>query len=156
IAETHKRFAFPFACLTLTAMTFILAIQGRRFTTRPRTVMAILFLAMGFYLLLVLGQNLALSGTVPGWLGGWFSNFIYGAFILRSFITNKTPCSGFLSFLIPPTPAGDVNDRSMSHTPGSERQVVVGKISRGIPVISLNLINYLLMSEVVKYFVLAV
>src|SRR5262249_9689651 len=68
IAETHKRFAFPFACLTLTAMTFILAIQGRRFTTRPRTVMAILFLAMGFYLLLVLGQNLALSGTVPGWL----------------------------------------------------------------------------------------
>src|SRR5262249_32768745 len=55
VVELHKRFAFPFACLTLTAITFILAIQGRRFSTRPRTVMAILFLAMGFYLLLVLG-----------------------------------------------------------------------------------------------------
>src|SRR5262249_5794347 len=91
VAEMHKRFTFPFACLTLTAMTFILAIQGRRFSTRPRTVVAILFLAMGFYLLLVLGQNLALSGAIPCWLGGWFSNLIYGAFILKSFISNKPP-----------------------------------------------------------------
>ena len=62
LAERHRRFAFPFACLTLTAMTFILAIQGKRFSTRPRTVIVVLFMAMGFYLLLVMGHNLSVSG----------------------------------------------------------------------------------------------
>jgi LPS export ABC transporter permease LptG len=156
IAELHKRFAFPFACLTLTAMTFILAIQGKRFSTRPRTVIAILFLAMGFYLLLVVGQNLALSGAVPGWLGVWFSNFIYGAFILKSFISNKTPWSGLLSFLNPPPPAGPANDPGARLLRGPERRSHAVKSSRGGRVISLNLINYLLISEIAKYFVLAI
>ncbi len=155
VAEMHKRFAFPFACLTLTAMTFILAIQGRRFSTRPRTVIAILFLAMGFYLLLVVGQNLAVAGAVPGWLGGWFSNFIYGAFILKSFVSNKTPWSGVLSFLSSPSLAGNAGDPGMTHLLATERQTLTAKSFRGNPVMSLNLINYLLISEIVKYFVLA-
>src|SRR5215475_6460802 len=99
VVEMHKRFAFPFACLTLTAMTFILAIHGRRFSTRPRTVIAILFLAMGFYLLLVLGQNLSVSGAVPIWLGEWFSNLVYGAVILKSLALSKAPWPGFLSLI---------------------------------------------------------
>lgn len=156
VAETHKRFAFPFACLTLTAMTFILAIQGRRFSTRPRTVIAILFLAMGFYLLLVVGQNLALSGAVPGWLGGWLSNILYGAFILKAFISNKTPWSSLLSFLNSPTPSSRRGDPTINQSLNLKQALTLAKLPRGNRVISLNLINYLLITEIVKYFALAV
>jgi hypothetical protein len=80
-------------------MTFILAVQGRRFSTRPRTVIAVLFVAMGFYLVLIMGQNLSMSGAVPVWLGVWFSNFLYGALILKSLISGKAPWSGFSIFV---------------------------------------------------------
>jgi len=156
VVEMHKRFAFPFACLTLTAMTFILAIQGRRFSTRPRTVIAILFLAMGFYLLLVLGQTLALSGTIPGWLGAWLSNLIYGAFILKSFISNRTPGARILAFLSSPSPTNKASDPVAYPGISVSRQISIGRLPRGSRVISLNLINYLQISEIVKYFVLAV
>jgi LPS export ABC transporter permease LptG len=154
-AEIHKRFAFPFACLTLTAMTFLLAIQGKRFSTRPRTVVVILFLAMGFYLFLVLGQNLALSGVAPVWLGVWFSNFIYGAFILKSFISSRPPLARVLALLSSPSPAGGAGFPGKSHALDTQRQPSVSQPSRGVRVISLNLINYLLVSEITKYFLLA-
>ena len=99
LAERHRRFAFPFACLTLTAMTFILAIQGKRFSTRPRTVIVVLFMAMGFYLLLVMGHNLSVSGTVPVWLGVWFSNIVYGAIILKSLASSRPLWSGLTSLI---------------------------------------------------------
>ncbi|MCG3164032.1 MAG: hypothetical protein JMDDDDMK_05503 [Acidobacteria bacterium] len=155
-AELHKRFAFPFACLILTAMTFILAIQGRRFSTRPRTVIVVLFLAMGFYLLLVVGQNLALSGAVPGWLGGWFANLAYGVFILKSFASNKTPWSRFLSFLSSPVQVRDIRSVSTALPHDQERYKATARPSKGNRVTSLNLINYLLLSEIAKYFVLAI
>jgi LPS export ABC transporter permease LptG len=157
LAEKHKRFAFPFACLTLTAMTFILAIQGRRFSTRPRTVIAILFLAMGFYLLLVMGQNLALSGKVPVWLGVWFSNLLFGAFIIKVFISNKPPFAKLLSFLNPsPSPIKPGDDSISGQPPGAKNKPGVGRLIFAHRVRSLNLINYLLVSEIIKYFLLAV
>jgi LPS export ABC transporter permease LptG len=151
--EMHRRFAFPFACLTLTAMTFILAIQGRRFSTRPRTVIAVLFMAMGFYLLLVMGQNLSMSGAAPVWLGVWASNLIYGAFILKSLISGKSPWS-WLSFFV--NASGTAVDTRRSQSPADRRQPSRRKASHGIRVVSLNLINYLLVSEIAKYFGLAV
>jgi len=155
LAEMHRRFAFPFACLTLTAMTFVLAIQGRRFSTRPRTVIAVLFMAMGFYLLLVMGHNLSVSGAVPVWLGVWFSNLVYGAVILKSLALSRPLWPGLPSLLkFPPIP-GAVSDPSSAPPLTSENQPGALKLSRGVRVISLNLINYLLISEIVKYFVLA-
>ena len=157
IAEKHRRLAFPFACLTLTVMTFILAIQGRRFSTRPRTVIVILFLAMGFYLLLVMGQNLALSGKVPVWLGVWFSNLLFGSFILKVFISNKPPLARLLSFLnfsLPPVKLGD--ESVTGQLPGVKSQPSVKRLIFAHRVRPLNLINYLLISEIIKYFLLAV
>src|SRR5262245_7248683 len=155
VAEMHKRFAFPFACLTLTAMTFILAIQGRRFSTRPRTVIAVLFMAMGFYLLLVVGHNLSVSGAVPVWLGVWFSNIVYGAVVLKSLASSKPPWPGFLSLIKSPGAPSDVDDPRSARSLASESQPSSPKLSRGVRVISLNLINYLLISEIVKFFALA-
>jgi LPS export ABC transporter permease LptG len=150
--ELHRRFAFPFACLTLTAMTFILAIQGRRFSTRPRTVIAVLFMAMGFYLLLIMGQNLSMSGSVPVWLGVWSSNFIYGALILKSLISGKSPWSGLSFFVNSP---GSTRSFARAQSLAGSRQPPARKSSRGVRVVSLNLINYLLVSEIAKYFALA-
>jgi LPS export ABC transporter permease LptG len=155
LAETHKRFAFPFACLTLTAMTFILAVQGRRFSTRPRTVIAVLFMALGFYLLLVMGQNLSISGAVPIWLGVWFSNLIYGALILRSLSSGKPPWSGLSFFVKAPGGAVAGDDLGPSRLLVSKAQSVAPRSSRGLRVVSLNLINFLLLSEIAKYFALA-
>jgi LPS export ABC transporter permease LptG len=156
-AEKHKRFAFPFACLTLTAITFILAIQGRRFSTRPRTVIVILFLAMGFYLLLIAGQNLALSGVVPVWLGVWFSNILFGFFIIKSFVSHKTPWSGLLSFLSSPALLpGSGGDSTVKGLLYRRRWSISKKLISPHRVRSLNLINYLLVSEIIKYFVLAI
>jgi LPS export ABC transporter permease LptG len=155
VAEMHRRLAFPFACLTLTAMTFILAVQGRRFSTRPRTVIAVLFMAMGFYFLLVMGHNLSVSGAVPVWLGEWFSNLVYGAVILKSLASSKAPWPGFLSLIKSPLTPGAVSDPRSVRLLASKNQPAAPKSSRGVRVISLNLINYLLISEIVKYFALA-
>ena len=155
VAEMHKRFAFPFACLTLTAMTFVLAIQGRRFSTRPRTVIAVLFMTMGFYLLLVMGHNLSVSGAVPVWLGVWFSNIVYGAVVLKSLASGKPPWPSFLSHIKSPDAPDAGSDPRSARSLASENQPAAPKLARGVRVISLNLINYLLISEIVKYFALA-
>ncbi|HEV2664301.1 MAG TPA: LptF/LptG family permease [Blastocatellia bacterium] len=155
-AEMHRRFAFPFACLTLTAMTFILAVRGRRFSTRPRTVIAVLIMAMGFYFLLVMGQNLSLKGAVPVWLGVWFSNLVYGAVILKSLASSKATWSSLLSLIKPPSASGVAGDSRYTQAPASEDRPAAPRPSRGFRVRSLNLINYLLISEIVKYFALAV
>jgi lipopolysaccharide export system permease protein len=154
-AEMHRRFAFPFACLTLTAMTFILAVQGKRFSTRPRTVIAILFMAMGFYLLLVMGQNLSLSGAIPVWLGVWFSSLLYGALILKSLISGKPPWSG-LSFFVNLLGARAARDPEPAPSIKQVRRSSARRSYGGFRVLSLNLINYLLISEIAKYFALAV
>jgi LPS export ABC transporter permease LptG len=155
-AEMHRRFAFPFACLTLTAMTFILAIQGRRFSTRPRTVIAVLFMALGFYLLLVMGQNFSLSGAIPVWLGVWFSNLLYGAFIIQALISGKSPWSGFSFFVNSHGGARAAIAPEPAPSPHYGRRSTARKSYRGFRVLSLNLINYLLVSEIAKYFALAI
>ncbi len=154
--EWHKRFAFPFACLTLTCVTFIVAMRGRRFSTRPRTVVAILFIAMGFYLVLVSGQNLAQSGKIPVWLGVWLSNMLLGAYIIKSFVTSRQ----LMSFPLFPAlrglaPSTGVNNffRSLGQSDGS---AAAGSGPPRFGLINLvNLINYLIVSEIAKYYLLA-
>gem|GEM_PF-1245128 len=170
IVEWHKRFAFSFACLTLTSVTFIFALRGKRSTTRPRTVVAILFVAMAFYLLLIAGQNLALSGSVPIWLGVWLSNILLGLYISKSFLSNKQLLSasasvvtGILPNLLnvwPGSRSSQVTRAQRGKQDGSED----GKGGRGKGAVSqrvgssgfslVNLINYLIISEVTKYYLL--
>src|SRR5262249_48337126 len=153
-AEWHKRFAFPFACLILTAITFITAIQGRHFSTRPRTVMAILFIAMSYYLLLIAGQNLASSGRIPPWLGAWFANIAGALIVIKAFLSNKASFPFLARFTTArhddPSPdnkqsvSGESNlAASATAAPGSWRLGIF------------TLISYLLISEVAKYYFIA-
>ncbi|HQR33913.1 MAG TPA: LptF/LptG family permease [Blastocatellia bacterium] len=148
--EWHRRLAFPFACITLTLLTFIVALQGRRLASKPRTTVVVLFLAMLFYLLLVAGQNLAVAGKVPAWLGVWFSNLFFGSYVAFAFTTNKQAFkfSLFSKFSSPKIGKVATADRSSA---SAQR----GKFS--FPTLNpFNLVNYLLVSEIFKYYVIAV
>jgi LPS export ABC transporter permease LptG len=156
--EWHKRLAFSFASLTLTCMTFIIALRGKRLSTRPRTVIVILFIAMAFYLLLIAGQNLALSGAVPAWLGPWLSTLLIAAYVIKSFITNKRLLSySAAPWLFSWLPSSLPFSRSAD---GGNKKKIEASVSsawrRLIPsgFSILNLINYLIVSEIAKYFLL--
>lgn len=161
VVEWHKRIAFPFACLTLTCITFLMAVNGRRFSTRPRTVVAILFVAMGFYLVLVSGQNLANSGRLPPWLGVWLSNILLGWYIFRSFAVsgsrNSLPSLPYLGGMM--RKVSGMRDRLAGawNAMRESRPEQPRGSSRGARVrFSLvNLINYLIVSEIAKYYLLA-
>lgn len=167
--EWHKRLAFPFACLTLTFITFIVALRGRRFSTRPRTVVAILFVALAYYLVLVAGQNLAAAGTVPVWLGVWLSNIVLTGYILFASLAAGTrvrlPGFSISDYLIPLQSAWQ---KLMSQThvdgeasggqpfrPDAEAKVRPQHLQKRLRFSLINLINYLIISEIVKYFLLA-
>lgn len=149
--EWHRRFAFPFACVTLTLLTFIVALQGRRLASKPRTTVIVLFLAMFFYLLLVAGQNLAVSGAVPAWLGVWFSNLLFGGYVLYAFATNKSAFRFSLFSKLAPTktPAPATTSTDVPTAAQS------GKFS--FPALNpFSLVNYLLVSEIFKYYLISV
>lgn len=157
--EWHRRLAFPFACVTLPLVAFVIALRGKRLSTRPRTAVAVIFVALLFYVIMVAGQSVAASGRVPAWLGVWLAHLLYGAFILYSFAhTNRTVLSWPSLFEVFRfrTPDKSVDDTSVSTAP-SEPQRHVIKSNFILPSLSpLNLINYLLVSEIVKYYAIAV
>jgi LPS export ABC transporter permease LptG len=160
VVEWHKRIAFSLACLTLTCVAYIVALRGRRFSTRPRTVVAILFIAMAFYLLLVSGQNLSLSGSLPAWLGVWLSNILLGVYIVKSFATTRQLLSSeSLLQLLParvkkmPPPGSTEKVEERSRRDQAAQPSVWGAVPSRFSLI--NLINYLIVSEITKYYLLA-
>jgi LPS export ABC transporter permease LptG len=152
--EWHRRFTFPFACLMLTAIAFVTAIQGRRFSTRPRTVIAILFIALTYYLLMIVGQNLASSGRVPAWLGAWFANLLGAAFAIRSLITNRWSLPTF-SFLSVSSRRARAADGALEKTPARQLTGTAQQPAGIFGIGAFNLINYLLVSEIAKYYFIA-
>lgn len=154
VVEWHKRLAFPFACVTLSLVAFVIAMRGKRLSTRPRTAVAVIFVAMFFYVILVAGQSLAMSGKIPAWLGVWLAHLLYGAFIIHAFARGNRPSwslADVFSFLFPVSAQSakqEVTDRtSLPASAGS------GSMLAGLS--PLNLINYLLISEIVKYYAIA-
>lgn len=156
--EWHRRLAFPFACLTLTCVTFLVALRGKRFSTRPRTVVAILFVALAYYLILVTGQNAASSGSIPVWLGVWMSNILLGAYIVPAMFSNRRPIS--LPFGDQLALAGESIAGFFRRLRTSRSRITATGDKPAQPAIPLqfsliNLINYLIVSEIAKYYFLA-
>jgi LPS export ABC transporter permease LptG len=151
--EWHKRLAFPFACMTLPLMAFVIVLRGKRLATRPRTAVSVIFVALLFYVIMVAGQSVATSGRVPTWLGVWLAHLLYSLFILYSFAhTNRTALSWpnwseMFRLRTPVTPA------AIKDLP--QQRVIKSRFA--MPSLSpLNLINYLLVSEIAKYYLIAV
>ncbi len=166
--EWHRRIAFPFACLALTAIAFLVSVSGIRFSTRPRTVVSILFLALGYYLLMVSGQNLASSGTVPPWLGLWISNMLVGGCLLAAMLSRRGLITlpfanqlGMAGERLANRFAGERIANWFGEWRGRLRVGATEQARADSPPSALvrfslfNLINYLIVSEIVKYFLLA-
>ena len=168
--EWHRRLAFPFASLFLPGAAFALAVAGRRRNTRARTVVAILFVALGYYLLLVMGQNLASRGAVPAWLGVWLSNLLFGSYLLGGERVRR-----LLASLLRRRFQSGQEQRGAPQEQPRWKEAVRARLdperwwNLGRRVLAfrlpfrapwrfpslLSLINYLLVSEVAKYYLLA-
>lgn len=168
--EWHRRLAFPFASLFLPGAAFALAVAGRRRNTRARTVVAILFVALGYYLLLVMGQNLASRGAVPAWLGVWLSNLLFGSYLLGGERVRR-----LLASLLRRRFQSSHEQRGAPQEQPRWREAVRARLdperwwNLGRKILAfrlpfrapwrfpslLSLINYLLVSEVAKYYLLA-
>lgn len=154
IVEWHKRLAFPFACVTLSLVAFVIALRGKRLSTRPRTAVAVIFVAMFFYVVLVAGQSLAMSGKVPAWLGVWLAHLLYGGFIIHAFARGNRPgwsLTDVFSSIFPASPHTTKPEAASGTSlpaPSKSSSLLLG-------LSPVNLINYLLISEIVKYYLIA-
>jgi len=96
--EFHNRFAFPFAALVLGFLGVSLGVSTRR---GGRTSGFVLSLALIFiyYALMTLGRNLALSKTIPPYVGIWGANFFLLLVGLMAFrVTSQGSAFRFDSF----------------------------------------------------------
>jgi len=78
LAELHRRFAIPFACVVFGLVGVPLGIAPAR-AVRSRGFAISLAVIFAYYILLSAGQGLAEQGTVPAWFGLWAPNLIFGA-----------------------------------------------------------------------------
>lgn len=154
--EWHKRLSLPVACLLLTLVAVPLGAGAARQAGRAVAFALGFGLAVAYYLTLLAGQNLAISGALPAWAGAWLPNL---AAVL-----------GLVSLLADhPYGAGAVRARSLSRLgervrrlgrphatgrAGGSRSDLSSSLTR--PGLGIGrLIDRLLLSEGVKYFVLA-
>jgi LPS export ABC transporter permease LptF/LPS export ABC transporter permease LptG len=71
--ETHRRFAFPAACLAFALMAVPLAARPRRGSRAGGFLLALLLIC-GYYVTFTVGAGLARDGLIPVWLGIWAAN----------------------------------------------------------------------------------
>jgi lipopolysaccharide export system permease protein len=84
LAEYHRKFAIPFACVVFGLLGLPLGIQpGRAVKSRGFTVsVAVIF---AYYILLSVGQALAEQGRIPAALGLWLPNVVLGVIGIVAF-----------------------------------------------------------------------
>lgn len=154
--EGHKRLSLPVACLILIILAIPLGVQTTRQSGRAFAFTLGFCLAILYYLILLAGQNFALSGALPVWLGIWLPNLIglIGAICLHFSPTylisrgKKKQRTGSYRTLAQAS-TGIKNTLSTASTALSKR------FSKSPTPLFSSIINYLLLSEVVKYLCLS-
>jgi len=76
--ELHRRFAFPFACFAFALVAVPLGAQPRRGGRAAGSLLAIILIAC-YYLMSVMGANLAREGTLMPAAGIWIANAVLAA-----------------------------------------------------------------------------
>lgn len=143
--EWHKRFSLPIACLILIILALPLGFSTSRQASRAVAFTIGFAIALIYYLILIAGQNLALSGILPPWLGVWMPNLLGALFTILRFasgprkkrvskqiLSSNNPYKRLLNQFIPPSFSLSIRNPFFS-----------------------SLINYLLVSELLKYFLLS-
>jgi lipopolysaccharide export system permease protein len=144
--EWHRRFALPTACLLLVLLALPLGVSLSRQTGRAVAFSVGFGLAILYYLALLAGQNLALSGAVPAWLGIWLPNLLGGLATIGQGQTSGR-------FLQPGGWRNTTKPRRSIKSP--LKNILSTRLFKSHPPLILSLINYLLLSEMIKYFLLS-
>ncbi|HYI09659.1 MAG TPA: LPS export ABC transporter permease LptG [Thermoanaerobaculia bacterium] len=73
--EIHKKFAIPFACIAFGVLALPLGITNRRGGKSSGFSLSIAIIVV-YYLMFNNGEQLAINGKIPTWLGMWGANLI--------------------------------------------------------------------------------
>jgi LPS export ABC transporter permease LptF/LPS export ABC transporter permease LptG len=82
--EIHRRFSFPFACISFALLAMPIGARPRR-GGRAAGFLITLLLITAYYLMFTIGAELARQGTIPVWVGIWWANIVtagLGLFLL--------------------------------------------------------------------------
>ena len=90
LAEVHKRWAFPVACLVFALLGIAFGISGVR-TGRSFGLLLGLAITIIYYLLALTGEHSAVTNKLPVWLGIWLANMILTAIALTVILMQRRP-----------------------------------------------------------------
>ena len=141
--EWQKRRAVPVSNIILVLIAIVIGLRSQKPRSKAIGIALGFAIAVAYYLLLTAGQNLAQSRIIEPWAGIWAANVIGLVFAISS---------RYLKFnlRLPRLPYWRTIPRptlSLPRTP-TQRSPLTPRIS--------NLINYLLISEIVRIFVLGI
>lgn len=77
LVEIHKRFALPFVCLIFIVLGLPLGVSTRKGGRTSGFTLSLVIILV-YYVLITAGENMALAGRVPPWLGMWGGNIALG------------------------------------------------------------------------------
>ena len=95
-AEIHKRLALPAACLVFALLGVAFGISNVR-TGRSLGLLIGLAITICYYLLALWGENAAVSGKLPVWLGMWVANIALAAIGAFMIFMHRRPGSDAFS-----------------------------------------------------------
>lgn len=95
-AEIHKRMALPAACLVFALLGVAFGISNVR-TGRSLGLLIGLAITICYYLLALWGENAAMSGRLPVWLGMWVANIALAAIGAFMIFMHRRPGSDAFS-----------------------------------------------------------
>jgi LPS export ABC transporter permease LptG len=142
--EWHKRRAVPVSNIILVLIAIVIGLRSQKPRSKAIGIALGFSIAVAYYLLLTAGQNLAQSRIIEPWIGIWAANISGLLFAIFSRYLK-------LHLRLPKLPKWKAIPRSRTLTSSrapSQRSPLTPRIS--------NLINYLLVSEIFRIFVLGV
>ena len=143
--EWHKRFSLPTACLVFIILAIPLGLSTSRQAGRTVALAIGFTISLLYYLVFVAGQNLALSGILIPWQGVWLPNLLGVLFaLLRYALWPQNKRSSWYSLL----------NNTINNSLLNRLSFKLFSFGFRRPVFS-SLINYLLVSELLKYFSLS-
>ena len=148
LMELQKRLSVPFASIVLTLIAVAIAHKSHRPRSKSIGIALGFSIAVAYYLVLTAGQNLALSGIIPTWAGAWAPPIIgiaFAALLLSSrFGLPAAETFSFARWRRRKSPSLSATKDKVIETPRPRFALL--RFS--------TLINYLLTSEIVRYFIL--